>query len=293
MQKTLLVTGASTGLGLSVAIKAAKDGHKVYASMRNLDKRSALDEAVQEAGVDIPVLHLDVQDNESIEKAVADIIAAEGRLDVLVANAGVGFVRTTEHAEFEDIDWLFDTNVTGVIRCVKAVLPHMREARSGHVIAITSVGGLVGQPFNELYCSTKFAVEGYLEGLASYVGPAFNIDFSLVEPGGIQSEFANSVLAHFQKTGGMIEDDYLPILQKYLGLAQARLTDGDREGVYQTADEVASVVIDVMAQEHPPLRTRTSPWSEAFSELKTQVDPDGRKLQAKVIEQLLGGLAPR
>ncbi len=284
MTKTVLITGTSSGLGLSIAVQAAQAGHKVYATMRNLDKRDALEEAARAAGVEVSVLQLDVQDSASIAAAVETVMDADGRIDTLINNAGAGYVRTTEQATEEDINWVMDVNFMGVVRCTKAVLPHMRKARSGHVITISSVGGLVGQPFNEIYCAAKFAVEGYSEALASYVSPHFGIHFTTVEPGGIQSEFATSVLKHVQETGGMLEDEYLPILQKYIGGAENRQDAGD---IYQTADEVAAVVLECMAAEAPPIRTRTSKWGETFTRFKTEPDPTGKKQQAAVIEQFL------
>lgn len=107
-----------------------------------------------------------------------------------------------------------DINFWGVMRCTKAVLPAMRAAKPGHVVNISSVGGLVGQPFNEIYCGAKFAVEGFTEALTSYVTPGFGVNFSLIEPGGIATQFANTVLKEIGETGGMLEDDYLSQLQK-------------------------------------------------------------------------------
>jgi NAD(P)-dependent dehydrogenase (short-subunit alcohol dehydrogenase family) len=284
MSKVLLITGTSSGLGLSVAIQAAKAGHKVYATMRNLDKRAALDAAVTEAGVSVEVLELDVQKSGTIDAAVAQIIQQDGRIDTLINNAGAGFVRTTEQASEDDVQWVMDVNFHGVVRCTKAVIGHMRKARSGHVITISSVGGLVGQPFNEIYCAAKFAVEGYTEALASYITPSFGIHFSTIEPGGIASEFAASVLKHVEETGGMLEDEYLPILQTYIGGAQTRQAGTD---IYQTADEVAAVVMRCIESADPPIRMRTSNWGEGFCALKTDADPDGKKLQQQVIEQFL------
>lgn len=252
--------------------------------MRNLEKKDALEQAAAAAGVTVNILQLDVQDTASVGVAVDTIINADGRIDTLINNAGAGFVRTTEQATEEDINWVMDVNFMGVVRCTKAVIPHMRKARSGHVITISSVGGLVGQPFNEIYCAAKFAVEGYSEALACYVTPNFGINFTTVEPGGIQSEFATNVLKHVQETGGMLEDEYLPILQKYIGGAENRQDGGD---IYQTANEVAAVVIDCMAAEKPPIRTRTSKWGEEFARLKTELDPTGEKQQAAVIKQFL------
>lgn len=283
MQKITLITGTSTGLGISIAIQAAHAGHKVYASMRNLSKREALDEAAKTANVSINVLQLDVQDTQSIKMAVTTIIKKEGRIDTLINNAGAGFVRSTEQATEEEIQSVMDVNFMGVVRCTKAVIPHMRKARQGHIITVSSVGGLVGQPFNEIYCAAKFAVEGYMESLACYVGPAFNLHFTTLQPGGIKTEFASSVLKNIGETGGMLEDEYLPILQAYIGSSQNRA-----DGIYQTPEEVAEVVINVMNSGNPPIRTRTSKWSEDLCHMKTSNDPDGKKMRAKVAKDFLG-----
>ena len=284
MSKVILITGTSTGLGIEIAVQAAQAGHRVYATMRNLAKRGTLDAALSEAGQSAQVLQLDVQDSASVNAATDHVIAAEGRIDVLINNAGAGYVRTTEQASENDINWVMDVNFMGVVRCTKAVMPHMREARSGHVINISSVGGLVGQPFNEIYCAAKFAVEGYTEALACYVTPNFGINFTAVEPGGIHSEFAANVMKQVESTGGMLEDEYLPILQKYVGGAQARAASG---GLYQTASEVAGIVIKCLEAQEPPIRRRTSDWAEDFTRFKTAADPGGRKQQATVISQVL------
>ena len=283
MPKVILITGTSTGLGVATAVQAAQAGHTVYATMRNTQKRGTLDAATQVAGVSLNVLQLDVQDTGSVNAAVDTVIAEQGRIDVLINNAGMGYVRSLEQAEETDIQKILDINYTGVTRCIKAVMPHMRKARAGHVINISSVGGLVGQPFNEIYCGAKFAVEGLTEAMASYITPAFGIHFTAVEPGGIASEFANTVLEQVEQTGGMLEDEYLPILQKYIAGSQNR----QETGIYQTADEVAAIVMKVMGSEQPPVRTRTSEWSEDFSKLKTGLDPDGLRQQSLVAEQFL------
>ena len=282
MSKIVVITGCSAGLGIAIAVQAAQKGHKVYATMRNISKRAALDEAAAAARVNVEVLALDVADTASVNSCLEQIFTKEGRIDVLVNNAGSGFVRSTEQASEEDIAWILNVNFMGVVRATKAVIGHMRKARSGHIINISSVGGLVGQPFNEVYCASKFAVEGYTESLACYVTPSFGVNFTTVEPGGIKSEFANAAFAHVESTGGMLQDEYLPILMKYVGGARAR---GDT--AYQTCDEVAAVVIDCMESENPPVRTRTSDWSNKFCELKTAADPDGLKLQKQVVETFL------
>jgi NAD(P)-dependent dehydrogenase (short-subunit alcohol dehydrogenase family) len=284
MPKVIVITGTSSGLGVSIAVQAAQAGHTVYATMRDTTRRGVLDKAASTAGVKLHVLPLDVQKSQSIAVTIAEILSREGRIDTLVNNAGAGFVRSTEQASEEDIRWALDVNLMGVVHCTKAVIGHMRERRSGHIVAVSSVGGLVGQPFNEIYCAAKFGVEGYMESLASYVTPSFGINFTVVEPGGISSEFAANVMKHVTQSGGMLQDEYLPILQKYIGGAQNRAAGSD---IYQTADEVAQVVMRCIESPNPPIRTRTSKWGEAFTSLKTAADPDGKKLQAEVIKQFL------
>ncbi len=193
-------------------------------------------------------------------------------------------MRTTEQAPEADIAWAMDVNFTGVVRCTKAGIPHMRRARAGHVINISSVGGLVGQPFNEIYCAAKFAVEGFTESLTAYMTHSFGINFTAVEPGGISSEFAANVMKQVGESGGMLDDEYLLILQKYIGGAATRQSGSD---IYQTADQVAAVVVDCIGAANPPVRTRTSKWSEDFTTLKSGLDPDGKKQQAAVIAQFL------
>ena len=287
MAKNVLITGCSSGLGAHLAVACARAGWKTYASMRNLAKRDQLDQLMRDAGASVEVLALDVCDQASLDEAVAHIIASDGRIDTLVCNAGVGFVRSTEQADEADVQWVMDTNFHGVVRSTRAVLPHMRAAGEGHVVAVTSIGGLVGQPFSEIYCASKFAVEGYIESLASYAGPAFGLHFTAIEPAGISSEFAQNVRAHIARSGGILDDAYAPILQRYL----ADRSGSEYEGLYQTPAEVAQVILDIMSSETPPVRARTSPWAGNFCRFKTAGDPDGKKQQQMVIDTFLAGSA--
>lgn len=287
MKKIALITGTSTGVGLETAILLAKNNYKVYATMRDLAKGDALRKGIEAGNLDIEILQLDVSDAESITNAVATIIKNDEKIDLLINNAGAGFAKTLEEASQEEIDWVTDVNYMGVVRTTKAVLPHMREAKSGHIINITSIGGLVGQPFNELYCGAKFAVEGFTEALASYVSEPFNINFSLVEPGGITTEFMKSAVAKtINKEGTMAGGEYAPIFDKYIAGAQKRAQQGNTNS-YQSAQEVAEVILSVAKEATPPLRVRTSEWAESMCQLKTQSDPDGTKLVNQVKEYFL------
>ncbi len=227
--------------------------------------------------MDIELLPLDVTKIDSITSAVETIIEKHGRIDVLVNNAGAGFAKTTEQSTEDEIRWVTEVNYHGVVFCTQAVLPYMRKQKSGQIISITSVGGLVGQPFNELYCGAKFAVEGFMEGLATYVSDAFNIKITCVEPGGIATAFMTSAIEKTAVEGQFATGEYQPIFERYMAGNQKRANESENQ-VYQTGAEVAEVVLNVAQHEQPPLRIRTSKWAEDFCELKTQADPDGTKI---------------
>lgn len=281
MKKNVLITGTSTGVGLETAILFAKNGYKVYATMRNLSKSEALKHKIEKEKLDIEILELDVTKQETITKTVEYIISKDKKIDILINNAGAGFAKTTEQATVKEIEWVTNVNYLGVVFTTKTVLPYMRKQKAGHIITLSSVGGLVGQPFNELYCGAKFAVEGFIEGLATYVGPSFNIKFSVIEPGGIATEFMKSAISNTAVNGQFATGEYEPIFAKYLEGNQRRANE-EAENTYQTPLEVATVIANVAEDENPPLRIRTSAWAEEFTKLKTIGDPDGKK----VIEQI-------
>lgn len=286
MKQNVLITGTSTGVGFESALLLARNNYKVYATMRNLKKADALKQRIKEEHLDIAILPLDVTKIESITSAVDHIIQKDGKIDVLINNAGAGFAKTTEQASEEEIRWVTEVNYHGVVFCTKAVLPHMRKQKSGQIISITSVGGLVGQPFNELYCGAKFAVEGFMESLATYVSDAFNIKISNIEPGGISTEFMASAIGKTAVNGTFATGEYAPIFEQYMAGNQKRASEST-EQVYQTGVEVAQVVLEVAQSNNPPLRIRTSQWAENFCALKTKADPDGTKLIHQIRESFL------
>ncbi|GAA5221552.1 SDR family oxidoreductase [Membranihabitans marinus] len=286
MSKIAVITGTSTGLGLYTSIALAEIGYKVYATMRDTNKSEALLSLAKEKNLNIHVLVLDVLHTDSIESCVEEIMKTEGRIDLWINNAGAGMAKTTEQATEAEVQWLIDVNFLGVVRCSKAVLPIMRTQMSGHIINISSVGGLVGQPFNELYCAAKFALEGYTEAQASYISSAFGIHFTLIEPGGIYSSFLESTMAKTMTDGQMTLPAYQAIMDKYMAGIKKRSSDPNTS-TFQTAEEVAQVIVKVVQSHRPPLRIRTSEWAEEFTKLKTIGDPDGLKLNAMVQKRFL------
>lgn len=265
MGKIICITGASTGIGLSTALKFAKEGWTVYAGTRNLSRDQELYREVD----NLTFVELEVTKPESIERVIEQIEQEQGTLDVLFCNAGFGYLRALGQAPMEDIHRVFDTNVYGVMHTIRAALPLLRKTGYGHIVATSSVGGLVGQPMNEIYCASKFALEGLLESMATYYKPQFNIDLSLLEPGAIATEFNKTVLGHIADTGGILEDEYKPVLDAY------RTTFLQRNSEPQTADSVAEVMWDLVHMETKPLRIRTSEQAEQFVSRKVSTDPTG------------------
>lgn len=287
MHKVVLITGTSTGIGLYTSVLLAKNNYTVYASMRDIGKKELLQSEAGKNNASINIVQLDVQVEESILECVKNIIEKEGRLDILVNNAGAGFLRTAEQATMKEIEDVMDVNFMGAIRCIKAVLPQMRKQKRGHIINISSVGGLVGQPINEIYCAAKFALEGFTESIATYMQPYFGINVSLVEPGGVTTEFGNNVMKYIEETGGIKDDAYSPLMNDYMEYRKTFSDPKLRAKVFQTPGQVAEIILQCIKDEKPKLRYLTSPWVAEFTQLKTAADKDGLQLQEQVRKRIL------
>ncbi|NJN19763.1 MAG: SDR family oxidoreductase [Oscillochloris sp.] len=182
MSKSVLITGAGSGFGLACALDLAERGWRVFASFPHAGYHDAVIQAAQTRKVRLEPLLLDVTDPAAIGAAVAQVIDAHGRIDALVNSAGIGLRGFFEDLADDEIRRMFDVNVFGTMNVVRAVLPHMRAARSGRVVLITSAGGRIASMTISAYCAGKFALEGFGESLALEVAP-FGIQVSLVEPG--------------------------------------------------------------------------------------------------------------
>ena len=244
-----LVTGTSSGIGLSCAAALARAGFTVVATMRDVAKADALRQRAAKEGVEVQIARLDVQDEASIRACVADVLSKYHRIDVLVNNAGAGALGSTEQLPTDALQRCMDVNFFGVWRCTQAVLPAMRMARSGRIVSVSSIGGLIGQPFNDAYCAAKFAVEGMMESLAPVV-KRLGIHLSVIEPGPVNTEFVSTVS---KQLSAREIDDYAPLLNSYLsGSRQAFATAG------QTGDDVAKVIVEAATAESPHFRYQTS-----------------------------------
>lgn len=183
MNKTVLITGCSSGIGKTTVKYFAAKGWNVAATMRFPDKENELKKLNN-----VTLYALDVTDNNTIDSAINAAIADYGKIDVLVNNAGYGAIGIFEKATHEQIQKQFDTNVFGVMNVIRHILPHFRKNRKGIIINITSVGGRLTFPIYSVYHATKWAVEGFSESLQYELRP-FGIKVKCVEPGPIKTDF--------------------------------------------------------------------------------------------------------
>ncbi|XP_060946778.1 retinol dehydrogenase 8 [Limanda limanda] len=271
--RRVLVTGCSSGIGLAVAARLAKDElrrFKVVATMRDLGKRGPLEKA---AGAflnkTLEIKQLDVCCEASIRECVNSL--PDRRVDILVNNAGVGMIGPLECQSIAAMKELFDTNFFGLVRLVREVLPGMKRLQSGHIVVMSSVMGIQGLLFNDVYSASKFAVEGFCESLAVQA-MKFNIKTTLVEPGPVVTEFERKVYEDAegmdlsgtdQETAKIFHEVYLPYSKKVFA------------SLGQTPAEVAEQTVQVITAKEPPLRHQTNRLYMPMTALK-HADPSGR-----------------
>ncbi len=188
-EKVALVTGSSSGIGLSTAVELALNGYRVVATMRNLENRGRLEDAAQKAGVGdrLDLRRLDITEVESLSGAVEAIVRDHGRIDVLVNNAGFSSAGFAEDMQMHELRDQLETNFFGNVAMTKAVLPVMRKQKSGHIIQVSSVTGRAAPPMIGGYSASKFALEGWSEALRIEVH-SLGIRVVLVEPGSYDTD---------------------------------------------------------------------------------------------------------
>ncbi|XP_054663759.1 suppressor of SWI4 1 homolog [Grus americana] len=270
--RTVLVTGCSSGIGLAVAVKLAQDPQQrfqVIATMRDLRKKEKLEEAAGSAlGKTLSIQRLDVCSDSSVAECMESIPG--GRVDVLVNNAGVGHVGPVESISVEEMKRIFETNFFGAVRMIKAVLPDMKRRQSGHIVVISSVMGLQGIVFNDVYAASKFAVEGFCESLAVQL-LQFNVFVSMVEPGPVNTDFELKLMEEVSRsefpgtdpaTVRYFKDVYLPASHEIF------TTLG------QSPAAVAEAIVNVIGARRPAFRTQTNRLYTPLVALK-YADPSG------------------
>ena len=253
----LLLTGASSGIGEAAALLLAAD-FDVTATVRSEVARDALLAKAAEAEVTLAVELVDVTHRDAVTALIAKL-DQEGGIDVLVHNAGTGYVGTLEQLSEDLLREAMEVNFFGAAHVIKSVLSAMRQRGAGRIVAVSSVGGVVGQPFNDAYCAAKFALEGLCESLAP-VAATVGISLSLVEPGPVATNFMANLQGLGDVLSGDPDDPYASAKANYL----ARLSTPERLSGMQTSGDIAAVIAKILAAESPALRYQTSTWSEAF-----------------------------
>ncbi len=192
--KVAVVTGSSSGIGFETSLLLARNGFYTYATMRNPNKskKERIVNVTNRERLPLQVIPLDVVDNKSVKEAIGRITTEQGRIDVLVNNAGYLLLGPLEELSIEEFKEQFETNFFGAIRVTQAVLPTMRRHKEGVIINISSIAGRIGFPLSSAYVSSKFALEGLSESMA-YEVEQFGIKVILVEPGVIKTNFPNNI----------------------------------------------------------------------------------------------------
>jgi len=272
-QPVILITGTSSGIGLAVAVAAARAGWFSVATMRDTARASRLLEAAEAAGVAgrVEVRQLDVTDASQIADCLSAVVADHGRLDAVINNAGAGHLGTVELEPVEEIRSVMEVNFFGVVQVTRAAMPYLR-ASGGRLMTVTSVGGVVGQPFNEAYCAAKFAVEGFMEALAP-VAATVGVNVCVIEPGAVASDFVANV--------GVDPETMLAAAGPYAGALGAYLarTRSQFANAAQSPDEAAERIVEALTADKPALRVQTSGAARQFVGLKL-ADLDGSAVQA-------------
>jgi NAD(P)-dependent dehydrogenase (short-subunit alcohol dehydrogenase family) len=250
------ITGASRGFGLEIAREALNRGHHVVATARRSD---GIRDLLPDTGSRLLALDLDVTDEAQAKRVVDAAVERFGQIDVVVNNAGRGLLGAVEEVSDSAVRAAFDVNVLGALNIQRAVLPHLRRQRSGHILNISSVAGVVGIPGWGLYNATKFAMEGFSEAMSHELAP-LGIKVTLIEPGYFRTDFLDASSLSTETT---IIDDYT---------ATAGATRAHAQGVNhaQPGDPVkgAKAIIDVIEADEPPLRLVLGSDAYGFTQAK-------------------------
>jgi NAD(P)-dependent dehydrogenase (short-subunit alcohol dehydrogenase family) len=251
---TVLITGATDGLGKAAALLLAQRGYRVFAAGRNAEKRRHLDLWASQKNLPLESVDMDVCDDASVKSAVDSVLEKTGGLDVLINNAGIIYVATVEDTLMEDWRRQFETNFFGVVRVTQAVLPHMRTRQRGRILMMSSVSGLVTPPTHGPYSSTKHAMEGLSNALRLEMYP-FGVDVILIEPGYIVTNLANIAAELMEPYAGKITAG--PYSRIYSGAFDG--ASSARKKSKTTPEDCARVILEAIESPNPKPRYGVTP----------------------------------
>jgi NAD(P)-dependent dehydrogenase (short-subunit alcohol dehydrogenase family) len=267
-QQTVLITGGTDGLGKAAALHLAERGFRIFAAGRSAEKRQELDRVAAEKKLPLETISLDVCDDASVKSAVQTVLQKTGAIDVLINNAGIGYMAVVEDLKLEDLRQQFETNLFGVLRVTQAVLPHMRERKRGRILMMSSVAGLVSPPTYGAYSSSKHALEGLSNALRLEMYP-FGVEVILIEPG--------YIVTNFQQTAKSLAQPYVeaapngPYAKVYSGAWEG--ANKGRGGSKTTPEDCARVIREAIESSHPRARYTVTPLA-AWAAFGRRILPD-------------------
>ncbi|UVD79589.1 SDR family oxidoreductase [Myroides albus] len=261
MSKVVFITGGSSGIGKCVGEYLTLKGFKVYGTSRNPERV---------VGSKFPLVQLDVRDKVTIVSAIAEVVAKEGRIDILINNAGVGITGPIEEIPTDEIINNFQTNVFGPIEVIKAALPTMRNQKGGLIINVTSIAGYMGLPFRGIYSSSKSALEMITEALRMELKP-FKIEVTNVAPG----DFATNIAAGRYHAPVLQDSPYKDVYQMSLDMANTHVDSGNNPM------EMAEAIFKIINTKKPKVRYKVGEKLQKFSLFLKKVLP------SKTYEKLL------
>lgn len=267
MQKTIFITGASTGLGKATAILFQSKGWNVIATMRNPEKETELTQLEN-----VTLLKLDVTDPEQIKTTVAKAISLQN-IDVVFNNAGYGLMGAMEAFGDEQIFKQFNTNLLGVLRVTHAFIPYFREKKSGLFISTTSMGGLLAFPLHSIYHATKFALEGWSEGMSFELG-LHNIGIKTIAPGGIATDFTGRSLDR------SLHPEYKELEDKLFSLTDAMMESA------ASAGQIAEIVYEAATDGKDQIRYVAGKDAKALYARRLEIGSE--EFRKEIRKQILG-----
>jgi NAD(P)-dependent dehydrogenase (short-subunit alcohol dehydrogenase family) len=257
MDKVALITGCSSGIGFETALSLARAKYFTFATMRDIGKSSKILEVAKKENLNLEVIELDVDKEDSIKSAVKKIIEQKGRIDVLVNNAGYGLFGCVEDISMEELKAQFETNFFGIFRIIQEIAPIMRKQGAGIIVNVSSVAGRIGFPGTPAYISSKFALEGLSECMRYELSP-FGVKTIIIEPGVIKTNFFSSMKVAKGKQGS----PYKEITEKVMNGVKMMAEMGT------PGTEVAKTIMTAIQTEEPLPRYIVGSDAAMFLEAK-------------------------
>jgi len=285
-QKVAVVTGSSTGIGYETSLALANNGYFTYATVRDIQKSKEIERIAHVKNIPLKIIEMNVDNDNSVKDTIEKITSEYGRIDILVNNAGYGLFGALEDLEMNEIKKQFETNVFGIMRVIKNVLPAMRLQRTGIIVNISSISGLAAIPSQSAYAGTKFAVEGLSESLSYELEP-FGIKIVLIEPGVINTEFVQDLVVPTDRygidknrnqinisnfnTGNTSFSFYHDTIKKFLSFYYSAMRNAPHPRI--VADEIIQAIEKISNETNvmPILRITVGNDSKKYSRLKKEL----------------------